>query len=100
MRVEEQALEQVSIGARVALDVVDARGDLLLGAGSVISERALQQLARRGVTALPVMVDETLTAAQRAALAAQLQAQFSSVRGQPLMEELLQLMQRYRGLSS
>jgi len=100
MRVEEQALEQVSVGARVALDVMDARGDLLLGAGSVISERALQQLARRGVTALPVMVEETLTAAQRAALAAQLQAQFSSVRGQPLMEELLQLMQRYRGLSS
>lgn len=28
MRVEEQVLERVSVGARAAFDVVDARGDL------------------------------------------------------------------------
>ncbi|MCW8918797.1 MAG: hypothetical protein OQL08_08290 [Gammaproteobacteria bacterium] len=100
MRIEQRPLAQVAAGEVVAADVVDGQGNMLLGAGGVVNARILEQLARRGVVSLPLLVEVALSAeevaARRAALEAQLDEQFACVRGQPLMEQLLQTVLRYR----
>lgn len=99
-RIEHWPLAQVVAGTEVAADVMDGQGCLLLSGGSVLSERMREQLVRRGVETLPVRVEESLAeeefAARRAALEAQLTERFSCVRGQPLMEQMLQLVLHYR----
>lgn len=100
MRIEQRPLEQVAAGTPVAADVLDSQGNMLLKAGSVVSERLLEQLSRRGVTSLPVAVLEELTPEQRTArdeaLEAELTQRFSVVREQPLMARLYDLVLRYR----
>lgn len=95
-RIEQRPLTQVAAGTRVAADVLDAQGCLLLSGGSVLTERMRDQLAQRGVVALAVSVEEVLGEEERAVLEAQLAERFSCVRGQPLMERLLQVVSRYR----
>lgn len=99
-RIEQVPLTQVTPGTAVAADVRDGQGNFLLGAGSVVSERVLAQLARRGIETLPVMVRATLAPeereARRAALAAELAARFSCVQGDEWMDRLHALVLRYR----
>lgn len=100
MRIEQRPLAQVAAGEVVAADVVDGQGNMLLGAGGVVNARILEQLTRRGVVSLPLLVEVTLSAeevaARRVALEAQFDERFACVRGQPLMEQLLQTVLRYR----
>lgn len=62
--IKEIPLIDLPVSARLARDVLDAKGRCLLAAGSVLTEAAREPLARRGVTAVFVEVVETLTAEQ------------------------------------
>lgn len=95
-RIELRPLEQVAVGTPLAADVRDDQGNLLVGAGTLLTERLSEQLARRGVETLPVALTHVLTEEERAALEARLAQRFSCVRGQPLMEQLYQMVLCYQ----
>lgn len=96
MRIEQTPLQAAAEGMTVAADVRDAQGILLVGAGTVLTARLIEQLVRRGIESLPLAVSRVLTEEERAAVTAQLAERFSCVRGQPLTERLLELMLHHR----
>lgn len=48
----------MQVGARLGRDIVDSRGTVLLGSGSVVTEQDLRRLIRAGVTFIHVVVAE------------------------------------------
>ena len=72
--VKEIPLSELPDTARLARDVLDAKGRCLLSAGSVLTEAAREPLRRRGITSVFVEVIETLTPEQLAQNAAQIKA--------------------------
>lgn len=96
MRTEQIPMQEVAEGMTVAADVRDAQGTLLAGAGTALTARLIEQLARRGIESLPLAVARVLTAEERAAVTARLEERFACVRGQPLMERLFEQVLRHR----
>lgn len=94
------ALAEVMPGMALANDVTDAQGNRLLGAGTALTERHLEQLARRGVETVEVLArlelsEEELTR-RRAAIEAELEQRFRKVADQPLMRQLRALVLEHR----
>lgn len=56
------SLDQALPGMRLATDVRDAHGAILLAAGSELSESLLASLRRRGIEQVNVAEEESLTA--------------------------------------
>lgn len=63
-------LGEAKVGARLAAPVLGADGQVLLAAGSILTEATLERLARRGVAnvAVEALRDEAELAAAREAL--------------------------------
>lgn len=96
MRIERIPIQEAAAGMTVAADVRDTQGTLLVGAGTALTARLIEQLARRGIELLPLAVTHVLSGEECAAETAQLEERFACVRGQPLTERLLELMLHHR----
>lgn len=93
-------LAELGPGAELAAPLADAQGRILFAAGTVLGAHQLQQLARRGVEAVPVWVTSTRTDAEvdrrRRELEAELGHRFRRVADQPLMKALAERVLRHR----
>lgn len=96
MRIEYSPLGELAAGQAVAAEVRDAHGNLLIGAGTVLTEHLLAQLAKRGIQSLPVSIAHEPNAEVCAAIEAELARRFSNVRGQQLMNRLFDTVLHYR----
>ena len=85
-------------GARLALDVCDASGRVLMAAGTELSESALASLRKRGVSQLHIEVSmsEAELEACRQAAAQRLAHLFRRTQGNALMERLHDAVLAYR----
>ncbi len=92
------ALADVTVGMRFATDVTDEKGQRLVPAGTVVTERLLEQLARHGICAVNVVapMSEEERHAAREDVTQRLEHRFSLVKDDPLMAELYRLILNYR----
>lgn len=92
-------LAEVLPGMRLADDLRDASGQVLLPRGSELSESTLSALARRDIAILPIVtaavVDEAALQARREASRLRLQHLFRHA-GSPSSQALLKIMLEYR----
>ena len=94
----EVKLADVGDGASLGADVLDARGNVLLAAGTRLTRAHLSLLERRGIESVTVVLPEEFEGARAgsgevvaAELARALERQeraFAKVRGRPLMETI------------
>ena len=94
-------IEQVSAGARLAVDIVDAKGMRLLSRGTLLTEAQLEVLRRKGVKligiALPASKDPELREAERRGIAARLARLFHCAAGKDTaMQTLHRTLLAYR----
>ena len=64
---ETCAIEAVSVGAVLAADVLDENGRILMPAGAILTESAINGLRRREVLSVDIEAAATLNPAQREA---------------------------------
>lgn len=97
-RSRQVALAAAPAGARLAQDVCDAAGRVLIAAGTELTASALASLRQRGIS--QVHIEEPLSAAEfearRAAVARRLAHLFRRERGTPLMDRLHDAVLAYR----
>lgn len=92
------ALAEVTVGMRFATDVTDEKGLRLVSAGTDVTERLLEQLARHGICEVSVVapMSEEERRAAREDMTQRLEHRFSLVKDDPLMAELYRLILNYR----
>lgn len=95
-RIETVPLQQATEGMVVAADVRDAQGTLLVGAGTALTARLIEELARRNIESVPGAVAHVPTAEERAEIVARLEERFACVRGQPPMDHLFDMVVKLR----
>lgn len=95
---EEKAMPMDALkpGMSLARDVTDAAGNCLLPAGTALTELLLQRLRQRdGLAQVWVLADSAMSAQEKAAKRAQieatLQARFAPVMERPLMQQLYEV---------
>lgn len=96
MRVEQIPMRATAEGMTLAAGVRHGQGVLLVGAGTALSARLIEQLARRRIDSLPLAVAPAPTSEERTATTARLEERFARVRGQPLMDRLFEPVLRHR----
>ena len=91
-------LDQVSVGARLATDLLDPGGHVLLSAGAELTASALQSLRQRGVTQVQIEeeLDEVGRALRRRAVTQRLAELFRAAGDDPLMNRLHEAVLAYR----
>ncbi len=91
-------IEQVSPGAKVAEDIRDPAGAVLLPRGGELDERLIAILRAKNISEVTLVTQRSPE--EQAALAAQvrecLDGRFQNVAGDPLMEGLKQMIFEYR----
>lgn len=87
-------LTRLQAGDRLAEDVLDARGGLVLAAGSELNDHLLLRLARLGLEELAV--EDTKPALDEAVVREAVARRFARWRGDDLMGRLQDVVLRYR----
>lgn len=99
-QIRQLPLEQTEIGMHLAVAVSDQAGRCLVPAGTIITERLLEQLNRHGVTTVTVLVSSSLSEEEkrlrREAITERLTRSFGCSIDKPLMTELYRLVLAYR----
>lgn len=97
----ELPVEELQPGMKTAAEVLDARGNVLLPAGAVLSQAVIGSLARHGFAHVSIAVEEdapVVDAAQCARLAARLDHLFRATATATANAELLALLRHHRGV--
>lgn len=93
-------LDQAQPGMRLAFEVCDPGGNVLLAAGAELTAAMLPSLAKRGVKQVRVEVEEILSpeelAARREALVRRLDRLFQHEEEDPLLDRLKEIVLNYR----
>ena len=91
-------LAAATAGVRLALDVCDGAGRVLIAAGTELSESSLASLRQRGISQLhiEVPVSEAELEVRRQAVVQRLGHLFRRARGNPLMDRLYDAVLAYR----
>jgi transposase len=74
MNVRTLPLEQAETGMRLAVDIQDSHGAVLLAAGAKLTDELRAALRRRGIEQVSVVEEAALTAAERGARNAEIRA--------------------------
>lgn len=94
------SLDQAQPGMRLAMEVCDPAGVVLLAAGAELTATILPSLDKRGVKQVQVEVEESLSpeelAARREAVSRRLEYLFRHEGEAPLLERLKEVVLQYR----
>lgn len=97
----ELAISEVISGARLATDVVDVKGKVVMPAGATVTEACLGKLVASGVSRLMIeieedSVEEMRRQAQCAAVRRRVEFVFRSIESNPSAHELERLILEYK----
>ncbi|MCW8883960.1 MAG: hypothetical protein OQK12_01740 [Motiliproteus sp.] len=70
---KQMAIAEIEVGAKVATNVLDSSGNLLVPEGTELSEKMLQILDRRGIETIEVRAEVELTEEERQQLLGEIQ---------------------------
>ena len=96
--VRKIALELVPVGARVAIDVCDAKDSVLIAAGTELNQSSLSVLKQRGITQLhiEIAISAEEAAVQRKEVVQRLAHLFRFCNNDPLMRRLHDVVKEHR----
>ena len=99
-KITEVALEEAPEGAELAQDVLDERGNRMVSAGAILSDRSIGMLQNRDVKTVHIYEVEELSSeelkARRAEIAQDIEQRFRKVQDEPLMSEFKECLIDYR----
>ena len=87
-------IDQAQVGQKLAQDIVDENGRVLVPRGMELTDKHLQLLRRRGIRHIPIVQDEKLDKEAKAVAneIERLRHGFAQVIDKPLMKELYDIL--------